>query len=129
MEAKDSQSTIVKEAAELVKAAADLVRVDLQGPDPKKSATRGGPILLAGRLILGFAFMLALASSASAYFDLKAAAFQYPNPKAGTVLPNPLSATTTWLRVSLGILACSAVGGTGWLIYFLARKNPYLLNS
>lgn len=111
-----SETELAKEVLELVKAASETVKTLTSKEDKGQhegQAARGGPLQIVGRLLIALATILALASSASAYFD-----------HAGTV-----TWTTHALRALLFLVAFFSAAGGIWLVVFLASRHPSLLSS
>jgi hypothetical protein len=66
------EATPTGTVAEVLKAATQALQLTTEQSE-KSGATRGGPLLVVGRLYVSLTVILAAVTSASAYFDTKAA--------------------------------------------------------
>ncbi|MDI1476762.1 hypothetical protein [Polyangium sp. y55x31] len=107
---------VAKQVVELAKdLAGALVPESSKQADSTGRATRGGPLLLIGRLYIGLTTIAALAATAAAYIDRHSS--------------EPPSWGVTALRcLVLGAVAVGLLGGAG-LVVFLARRHPSYLYS
>jgi hypothetical protein len=111
----DDSLSIAKQVVDLAKELAGALAPESAKSAETSRASRGGPLLVVGRLYVGLTTIAALAATAAAYID-----------KSSDRAP---SYTVAALRILvLGAVALGLFGG-GYLLYYLAKKHPSYLFS
>lgn len=111
----DDSLGIAKQVVELAKELAGALTPESEKAQETGSrASRGGPLLVVGRLYVALTTIAALAATAAAFID-----------KNGGTPSNSVSA----LRYLVGAAVLGGLLGGGYLVYHLAKRHPSFLFS
>lgn len=112
--------SIAKQIVDLAKDLATVVHGEVKAvaeKDEKAPEARGGPLQIVGRLYIALTTIMALAATASAYFDTRVGDNK------------PITCTTSVLRIGVVVAVGLGLGGGVLLLARLVGKHPMYLSS